>query len=194
MNLRRLPLLIALVAALALPSCGGGDDESTATVRTNEVPSGTTGPVAGTTGGAGATKRKRAREARGGKNAGGSGTGGAGADKPNGGGSGGSGSSGGSSSGGASGGGNANSGGYVPPQAGPGGGRTALQEDLFRQGKIVCRAFPLNVLARENRAPSKRPPDVARAYSENYILGNRPGDRQAVYEGCLAGIQARLKG
>jgi hypothetical protein len=169
-----------LIVALALSGCGGDDDSSSARVPTTDVPAGaTTDAPAGATG-PGSSKAKKDGAGR---------KGGRGAQEPSRETSAGSGGTAGS---GGSGGGTNSSGGYVPPQNAPGGGRTALQQDLYRQGRVVCRAFPLNVLAQENRAQSRKPAVVAKAYSENYILGPRPRDRRAVYEGCLKGIESRL--
>jgi hypothetical protein len=185
MKSHRLSLLLALIVALALAACGGDDDNSSTVAGTTDAPAGTTAPSTGATGPGSSKAKKGSKPARAQREGQDTSSGGA--------------QSGGSQSGGAQSGGSdskgsgdeKNSGGYVPPQGGSQGKRTALQRDLHRQASTVCKAFPLKVLARENRAKSTKPADIALAYSNNYIMGPRPGDRRAVYEGCIEGIKSK---
>jgi hypothetical protein len=68
-----------------------------------------------------------------------------------------------------------------------------VELDLYKQGKIVCPGFPIEQLAREYKAKSQKPKDVARAYANAYVPAKLSGNREAFYEGCLAGLQAKAR-
>ena len=58
----------------------------------------------------------------------------------------------------------------------------------FENARDVCRLFPARRIAREYGVPpGSDDVTIALAYARVY----RPGFRQPVFEGCLAGIQAR---
>ena len=61
----------------------------------------------------------------------------------------------------------------------------------YSEAKVVCGAFSPAKLRRDLGLPSDSGAvDIAQAWSEKY----RPAFRQAVFEGCLAGLPADLAG
>jgi hypothetical protein len=55
----------------------------------------------------------------------------------------------------------------------------------------VCRELPVRFLAAQVGAKSRKPKDIAKAYSSGLIKGDRPAVRKAVYDGCLTALRKK---
>lgn len=189
-------LLVVVGAALALTSCGGSSKSENATRTTPSQPSqGTTG-VTGASGASGATSSQPApgkhKTSTGGVTRP-KGTGGSGIPA--------------STSGGTS-------GGSTNTSNGSGKSDTAARrkarrrarrkrdaapfftsKQVYKQGKGGCHLLGINAIAREYRAASFKPKDVATAYAAAWVKGGAPErSRNAMFRGCLAGLKDNLAG
>jgi hypothetical protein len=83
-----------------------------------------------------------------------------------------------------------------PRKAKPGSGfnvapsqRPAVKRKLYRDEKGACHVLGLEEVAREYKAKSLEPRDVAKAWADAWMKVGFPAyTRKPVYEGCLAGL------
>jgi hypothetical protein len=68
-------------------------------------------------------------------------------------------------------------------------------KQVYKQGKGGCHLLGVNAIAREYRAASFKPKDVASAYADAWVKGGAPErSRKAMFRGCLAGLKDNLAG
>jgi hypothetical protein len=197
-------LLVVVGAALVLTSCGGSSKSKDAagTTPSQPAPSAAATGVTGASGASGATSSQTGPGKRKGSRGGASranGTGGSGLPASTSGGkSGGSGSSGAGDQ-------TASDQKKSDTAAQRKARRRARRErdaapfftskQVYKQGKGGCHLLGINAIAREYRAASFKPKDVAKAYADAWVKGGAPErSRKAMFKGCLAGLKDNVAG